>query len=66
MTTVDETEKGPRKQADRVRDMQDRLIAATVICLDRYGYSGTSISAIQDAAASRAARSCIITRPGRS
>ncbi len=50
MTTVDETEKGPRKQADRVRDMQDRLIAATVICLDRYGYSGTSISAIQDAA----------------
>jgi AcrR family transcriptional regulator len=50
MTTFEETEKGPRKQADRVRDMQDRLIAATVVCLDRYGYSGTSISAIQDAA----------------
>ncbi|MCD2174854.1 TetR/AcrR family transcriptional regulator [Rhizobium sp. C4] len=50
MTTIEDAEKGPRKQADRVRDMQDRLIAATVVCLDRYGYSGTSISAIQDAA----------------
>lgn len=50
MATSEDVEKTPRRQADRVREMQEKLIAATVDCLDRYGYSSTSISAIQDAA----------------
>lgn len=40
----------PRRQADRVRDMQKRLIDATIDCLDRCGYAATSISAIQETA----------------
>ena len=39
-----------RRQVDRVRDMRDRLVAATVGCLDELGYAGASISAIQQAA----------------
>ncbi len=49
-TAPPESERTPRRQSERVREMQDRLIDATIECLDRHGYANTSISSIQDAA----------------
>lgn len=50
MSESEDTERLPRRQSDRVREMQERLIDATIESLDRHGYANTSISSIQDMA----------------
>jgi AcrR family transcriptional regulator len=49
LTDGDESD-APRRQADRTRETRGRLIAAVVQCLDRDGYTDTSIAAIQTTA----------------
>ncbi|MEM6416085.1 MAG: TetR/AcrR family transcriptional regulator [Pseudomonadota bacterium] len=39
-----------RKQEERTREMRSRLIEATIECLNKYGYAGTTISMIVDEA----------------
>ncbi|MEM6415621.1 MAG: TetR/AcrR family transcriptional regulator [Pseudomonadota bacterium] len=45
-----------RKQEERTREMRSRLIEATIECLNKYGYAGTTISVIvNEAGVSRGA-----------
>ncbi len=51
-----ESQKTHRRQEDRSRQMKARLIEATLVCLQKYGYHGSSLSVIlKEAGASRGA-----------